>query len=368
MAFRRIVLSSVVWLAGSRLLIALIGLVGVATFVDQHTLAIGGPLALDLEAVWRKWDVLWYERIAVHGYAWQVDDVKGQAVAGFFPLYPLTVRVVMRVLPTLSFFWAGVLLSNALTLTALTLAVRFLTTGVTEARRLLLVMTTAAGSFYLSIPYTESLFLVLIVSVMILTRRRYYLLAAVLCGLAAVTRVHGLALIAVPGVACLIDQSIPPRRRFGRLAAMAAVSAIPFAFYMADLREVQGSAEAFIARQALWDNQLPYPLKAIVGFFTAPRRLSGWLHGAFWFSYLALLIRYWRQMPLGEAIFCAGALLISTQQETFHGIYRYIAPLVPLALGLSRDRDEVRGAVVAMNLVFGTIMILAFVINNRLAV
>jgi len=67
-------------------------------------------------------------------------------------------------------------------------------------------------------------------------------------------------------------------------------------------------------------------------------------------------------------VFCAGALLISTQQESFHGIYRYTMPLVPLAIGLSDDTPTVRTAVMVINLIFGTIMILAYVTNNRLTV
>ena len=114
--------------------------------------------------------------------------------------------------------------------------------------------------------------------------------------------------------------------------------------------------------------RFPYPLKAIAGFWIFPRRLSGWVHGAFWFLYVALLIRYWRKLPLGEALFCAGALLISTQQETFHGIYRYVMVLVPMTLAIADDRHEVREAIIGFNLVFGTIMILAFVTNNRLVV
>ena len=63
----------------------------------------------------------------------------------------------------------------------------------------------------------------------------------------------------------------------------------------------------------------------------------------FWFLYVGLIVRYWKQMPLGEALFCVGALLISTQQEAFHGIYRYVVPLMPIASCLARDRDDLSG-------------------------
>ena len=45
-------------------------------------------------------------------------------------------------------------------------------------------------------------------------------------------------------------------------------------------------------------------------------------------------------MPIGEAVFCAGVFLISTQQEAFHGTYRYMVPLVPLTLAIARGPPQ----------------------------
>jgi hypothetical protein len=39
-----------------------------------------------------KWDAVWYQRIATHGYTYEADTVRGRAAAAYFPLYPLTVR------------------------------------------------------------------------------------------------------------------------------------------------------------------------------------------------------------------------------------------------------------------------------------
>ena len=86
---------------------------------------------------------------------------------------------------------------------------------------------------------------------------------------------------------------------------MGAIFAAPLGVHMVHLAQVQGEAGAFVTRQAMWDNAFPYPFKALAGFFVFPRRLSGWVHGAFWFLYVGLLVRYWRKLPLGEALFCA---------------------------------------------------------------
>jgi Gpi18-like mannosyltransferase len=347
--------TTVVWLAASRAVILVIGLIGAALFVNQRTLEIAGPAALNPEAVWQKWDAVWYERVARE--------------AGFFPLYPGLVGLALKLAPSASFFWIASILSNLLTVIALAWLISSLAPNVEHARRALLVTVTAAGSFYLSIPYTEGLFLLLVVATMVFTRQRRYWLAAVACGLSAVTRIHGLALIAVPAIACLTDTSMPWAVRVRHVILMGAIFAVPLGVHMAHLADVQGEAGAFVTRQALWDNAFPYPFKAIAGFVVFPRRVSGWVHGAFWFTYVALLVRYWRKLPLGEALFCAGALVISTQQETFHGIYRYVMVLVPMTLALADDeRADLRAVIIGLNLVFGTIMILAFVTNNRLVV
>ncbi len=361
-------LTVLAWFAGSRLVIAALGAIGVATFLDQHTLQIGGAAAFHLETVWHKWDVLWYERIALHGYGWHIQDLKGQAAASFFPLYPVAVGLLLRALPIVSFFWMGTIVSNLLSFVAMGLMAGQLAENEQHARRALFVMAAAAGSFYLSIPYTESLLLLLTVLVLIATRRRHYVLAAALAGLAAVTRAQGAALVAVPAVACWLDAELPVRARTVRLAAMLALAAVPLAIYMAYLSAVQGSAGAFVERQALWGNAVPYPFRTLAGLVQFPRRPQAWLHGSFWILYMGLLIRYWRRLPLGEALFCLGALVISTQQESFRGVYRYVVPLVPLALALAADRDEIRRPVIIFNIIFATVMILAFVTNNRLAV
>jgi len=137
------------WFLVTRLVIALIGVVGVATFVNQHTGLVGDASALHPQIVWHKWDSLWYERIAQHGYGYQVDDIKGQAAAGFFPLYPMAIGVLMSVLPSLSFFWTAVVVSNLFTLAALWLMTRELCRDAEQVDRVMIATLAAAGSFYL---------------------------------------------------------------------------------------------------------------------------------------------------------------------------------------------------------------------------
>jgi hypothetical protein len=270
-------------------------------------------------------------------------------------------------MPTVSFFWIASVLSNLFTLGALFLIARELVTD-DELGRVLAVMMMSAGSFYLSIPYAESLFLLLVVATIVCARRGRYELAGLLAGAAATTRAHGLALLCVPVVACWLDARLSANQRVMRVLLALALFAIPVLAYLAILARDQGAWFALFSRQELWDNPSPYPLRAFTGFIFFPRRITNWLHGGFWLLYAGLFLRYWRSMPRGEALFCAGVFLISTQQEAFHGTYRYMVPLIPLTLAIARDRREVRHWIIAINLIFGLLMLLAFVTRNRLTV
>lgn len=368
------------WFVASRLVILALGVIGAGSFVNQRSIVANpesGPrppaildstAALNPENVWLKWDAVWYEEIARFGYGHDLESAHGQATAAYFPLYPLTVRAAMKLAPAVSFFWTASILSNLLTLAALLLLAYGFIERADLLSRVVAITMMSAGSFYLSIPYSESLFLLLVVAVLVATRRRQYELAGLLAGLSAATRVHGLALIAVPAVACWLDRALTTRARLTRAAVSVALFSLPFLLYLTHLKQVQGSWLAFVSRQELWDNPSPYPFQALAGFFYFPTRITAWLHGGFWFLYMGLLVRYWRRIPLGEALFCLGVFLISTQQEAFHGTYRYVVPLVPLTMALADDRREVRDGMLALNIAFGVLMILAFVTYNRLTV
>ena len=283
------------WFVASRLVIAALGVVGVASFATmgpdgRNGEVLEGSAALNPVSVWHKWDAIWYEQIAEHGYAYEVGTPRGDAAAGFFPLYPMTVRLVRALTPSLHFFWIGSLLSNLFALAALFLLARELVSD-EELGRVLAVVLMSAGSFYLSIPYSESLFLLLVVGTMVAARKGRYELAGLLAGAAATTRAHGLALLAVPALACWLDANQSAGRRVRRLAVTLALFAIPVAIYLAFLHREQGSWHALFSRQALWDNPSPYPLQAFTGFIHFPLRITNWLHGGFWLLYAGLLLR-----------------------------------------------------------------------------
>ena len=194
-----------------------------------------------------------------------MEDLKGQAAAGFFPLYPLTVGLMLKVVPSLSFFWVATIFSNVVDVRRALARRRAPKPTAALARRVLLVICAAAGSFYLSIPYAESLFLLLVVLTLIRRAGRCTCWRRSAAGLAFATRVSWPGRAGRAGRRVLARRAPARRSTRTRDRADRGVFAIPMGIHMAYLADVQGSAEAFIARQAMWDNAWPYPLKAIVG-------------------------------------------------------------------------------------------------------
>ena len=181
----------------------------------------------------------------------------------------MTVRLVRAVAPSIHFFWIGSLLSNLFAFAALLLLARELVSD-DELSRVMAVVLTSAGSFYLSIPYSESLFLLLVVATMAAARKGRYELAGLLAGAAATTRAHGLALLAVPALACWLDARQPAGQRIRRTAVTLALFAVPVVLYLVLLARDQGAWHAFFSRQELWDNPSPYPLRAFIGLHRVP--------------------------------------------------------------------------------------------------
>ena len=90
------------WFLASRLVIAALGVVGVASFAtlgpDGRTgTVVDTPAALDPINVWHKWDAIWYEQIAEHGYGYEVGTPRGDAAAALAAVH----EVIDEVRPVL---------------------------------------------------------------------------------------------------------------------------------------------------------------------------------------------------------------------------------------------------------------------------
>jgi Mannosyltransferase (PIG-V) len=198
--------------------------------------------------VWARWDSVWFLRIAEHGYG----AAHGVAAA-FYPLYPLTLAGLGRILGG-HYLLAGILVSLAATLGSFALLHRLAEQrlGSDGARRAVLYLAVFPTALFLQAVYSESLFLVLALGAFLLAERGRWLGAGVTTGLAVLTRVSGVALL--PALAIMAWRRPPAERR--RAFASLCVAPLVFAAYPLYLGLERGDAFAFARSQGFWNRHL----------------------------------------------------------------------------------------------------------------
>jgi hypothetical protein len=213
--------------------------------------------------VWARWDSVWFLRIAEDGYRAAED-----AAAAFYPLYPLLVGAVGRLLLG-HYVLAGVLVSLAACLAAFTLLYRLALPrlGDDGARRTVLYLAISPYALFLGAVYSESVFLLAAVASFFLAEQRRFLGAGVVAGLAWLTRPLGVALL--PALALLAWRE--PRR--GRALLELAVAPALFALYPLYLWWKVGDPFAFVHAEGTWSRHVS-PVGPLGGIWDGLR--AGW--------------------------------------------------------------------------------------------
>ncbi len=194
--------------------------------------------------VWARWDSVWFLRIAEEGYGAHAND------AAFFPLYPGLVGAAGRLLGG-HYVAGGVLVSLLAGTGAFVLLWRLAEPrlGADGARRALLYLALFPTSLFLGAVYSESLYLLLVVAAFLLAERGRFPEAAVVAGLALLTRPTAAALL--PPLALLAWRARGPRG----LAPLALAPLISLAYPLLLLWRV-GDPFAFVSAQEHWDRHL----------------------------------------------------------------------------------------------------------------
>lgn len=247
---------SVVALAGVGLLPGIDNSVGPAGWPAMEVT----PGWHNLVTAWERFDALWFLRIATAGY------VDGDGSAVFFPLFPLLIRGLSPILgghPLAAAF----LVSHAAAFGSM-VALYFLTAGEFDertARRAVLYLALFPTSFFLLAPYSESLFLLLVLASLWAARRRWWWAAGLAGAGASATRNLGVLLV-VPLAVEAVHQW-RERRDLRALLLSLLWSAVAAAGAVAYLVYWQGSAGDFrapIHQQQNWQRETSFPLATLV--------------------------------------------------------------------------------------------------------
>lgn len=162
------------------------------TFVFSHFFS-SPRISLNIWQLWNVWDGPHYLSLAQSGY--QKTGEQANLIV-FLPLLPFLIAVFKSILQ-IDFLPSAYVVSG---FTSILLAVMFYKLVLIDyqskiANWAVLLLFLFPTAFFLHIPYTESLFILLAVSAFYFVRKRYYWLGFFLVGLANLTRITGLALI-----------------------------------------------------------------------------------------------------------------------------------------------------------------------------
>jgi hypothetical protein len=251
----------------TRVAFVLIGLAAPALFSDHATRTPPTPTG----AGWLRWDSLWFVGIALHGYTWAPAHAGRFVPTAFFPLYPLSIRLLH--LTGLDAGAAATLIANLAFLLALYYLYRLarLDHSAEAASRTLWLLALFPTALAFFIPYTESLYLLLAVLTFWFLRRRRWLAAGVAGALGALTRQTGLVLL-LPYLLEWALLYLPHRGRTARPSRLEALRALGYAALMPlavaaqllYLWRVTGSLTALMQAQQAWHRLLSWPWTGIV--------------------------------------------------------------------------------------------------------
>jgi hypothetical protein len=289
-----------------------------------------------------RYDSWWYHNIVTQGYNAGDIATGQQGNVAFFPLYPLLVALVSRLVGNV--FLAGVLVSNTAFLAALAYgyALARAEFDADTAARAVFYLAAAPTALFFSAMYTESLYVLLVLATFYYARQRAWAAAALAGALAAATRNTGVLLVAFVVLEGLHQQGmrvLPPAWTFAALrdyvrralCGWPALLAAAFVLlgllsYMTYLGVMFGDPLAFIHVQATWGREVsPGGVGQLLSRTLA--ELQSGAPGAGWLNPVALFD------VLATLVFAPLVVLVALQMRPAYAVYSGLTFLVPLLTG-----------------------------------
>jgi hypothetical protein len=313
-----------------------------------------------------RWDAQWYAGIARNGYGFVRIHEDGRHLAdyAFFPLYPLTERVVAETLG-ITYVSAGLVISGLASVVAAAgvyaVAQRVLT--VRAAVTATVLWAALPMSVVQSMAYSESLFTALAAWCLYCVLQERWLLAALLACASGLTRPAGVAVVAAVMVTAVIPYvrrmrlGWPPRIRpvLSRRLAAAVLAPVGLLGYLVWVTWRRGQGRGYFSVTRAWGNSFDAGLAFTrwIGAQLAQRPVGG-IAIVVGLAVLATLC--WAcvrdRLPLPLLVYTCALVAVSLTTSGYFGSRpRYLLPafplLFPVAGWLARKDAGVVGAVLA---------------------
>jgi hypothetical protein len=286
--------------------------------------------------VWQRFDAIHYLRIATGGYS-ALD------LFAFPPLYPWLVRLIGSLLSG-NMLLGAMVVSNAAGLLLLVVLHDLITgddLGLDVAGRSLVYLVAFPTAFFLLVPYTESLFMLLCVIALREARRERWAVASLAAFSAALTRLAGLTLVLVLAVEMLRCADWDPRR-LGIRAAFVLSPAVGLGGFLA--WHLWSGVPSITELQRMFWNRFPaFPWQGIVLTFQRLANGDALLVECFDIAVILLMVGLGiivvKRLPLSYGVFFWANLLFNLSQVRFgqplSGQARFCLTLFPAFIVLA---------------------------------
>jgi hypothetical protein len=292
---------------------------------------ISGGVGELVLGVWQRFDTLWYLKVAQYGYS--PND--GSTV--YFPLYPLLIRLLGKILLD-NYLIAALVISNLAYIAALYCLYKLTEKelGRSIARRSTVYLAIFPTAFFFLAAYTESLFLLLTLAALLCAHEKRWWLAGLLGFFASLTRLQGVVLV------CPLLYIYLRQRGFRLFAVRADVLGaliVPLgaATFLAYQHLVLGSAPLISTYQTQLHAQFVWPwdnIAATIQQILSPQgtfidALNLTMTGVF----LAMAVVAFRKLPPVYGIYMAATMFVlllrRTTLQPLVSMSRYVLVLFP---------------------------------------
>lgn len=337
-----------------------VAIVMAALLAAGPTIDPGGTVLLQ----WRQWDAHHYLYLAGHGYATAGD---ARNLIAFFPLYPAAIAVFGLFGIPLAVGALVIANLGSLAATVLLYEIALLDADGPAAWRAAALFSLFPTAYFLFAGYTEGLFCALAFGSVLAARHQRWTPAGVLGGLAAASRLTGIALL--PFLVLEIPWFRLSRREVWRAVSAAALVPVGLVSYLGVNLWVLHDPLAFVAVQRdHWYHRLTAPWD---GATEAVRWLSnrnpwlrltvgaGELAGAA--TAYAVSVLSWLRLRPSDAVYALAVTAMATFLPFWLSIPRYLLAMYPLFILAGRVRTPcIQGLAAALSVTALVVLTLAF--------
>jgi 4-amino-4-deoxy-L-arabinose transferase-like glycosyltransferase len=290
-------------------------------------------------AIWNRWDAGHYLNIAANGYTVIGDD---RFLIVFFPFYPALIATFQLVFRD---YLVSAFIVSAVASIVISIVFRELVRldfNEKTSQRAVLFLFIFPTSYFLHIPYTESVFLSLTIGCFLATRKKMWLAAGALGAAACVTRINGLILI--PAIAFEVWEEFRETRRIDKTWLWLLLIPAGFALYLLLNYYVTGDPLMFITYQREhWYRYFRFPWEGIwetAKRINNPKPVDAMMNGVQELLFVGIglfaTIAGWKYLRNSYRVWMAANWLLFVSTSFVLSVPRYTITLFPLFILMSR--------------------------------